>query len=366
MTLRFNHEKYRNDRKKVCSSDELARRLGIEPHFVITLEHGRKKTATLTDYKQMCDAVGLDVNDYVTEDNGEPKVITFLTNKGGAGKTTAAINIAGSLAFDYGKKVLVIDTDLQQNSTQHLGMLYPEDESPEEIERFAKVLEDTKAKNIYNAIMKQDDIQNHILHTKWDNIDVVVSCDAMAKIDEEIFFLSLRELQMQRVLEKLIKENWNGYDYIIIDCNPTLSQFNKAVLFASDYLMIPLEASAFGLRGVQYIFDFYDSVKTHRSNLEILGILLNKIDNRKNITKEMTALIESNKRYKKCLLDTTIPVDTSIEQAQSYGEPLFVSFRKSKAYKAYKEATKEILKKMGDNIIGNEEETFSNDESDNI
>ncbi|MBR0323671.1 MAG: AAA family ATPase [Bacteroidales bacterium] len=348
----FDVEKYRDDRKAVMTAEELAEKLNITATQLKTYEYARRKNIPLEEYKALCDAAGLSYEDYLVEVPAEefiyrrPTIITILTNKGGAGKTTLAVNLAGALVSDCKKKCLVIDTDLQQNTTMHLGMLYPLDDSVEEAERIARITEETKEKNIYNAFVKKDDIQKHILHTNWENLDVVVSCDAMSTINKEMYSMQLGELRMQAILKKLINENPECYDFVIIDCNPDLSQINEAALFASDYVIIPLEATAFGLRGVQYVIDFYQSVKEQREELDLLGIMLNKYDGRKNITKDISEALFGDEYYQDKVFDTKVPVDTSIEQAQSFGEPLFVSFGKSKASKAYKTLAHEVLDRI--------------------
>ena len=349
---RFDLDKYREDRKQSCTAEELAERLNTTQSKLIAIEHGRRKNVPFEEYKEICDAAGLVFEDYLVEVPLEefaykrPAVITILTNKGGAGKTTLAVNLAGALVNNFNKKCLVIDTDLQQNTTMHLGMLYPLDDSAEEAARIANVTEEAKEKNIYNAFVKKEDIQKHILHTNWENLDIVMSCDAMSTINKEMYTMQLREHRMRAILKQLINENQEGYDFVFIDCNPDLSQINEAALFASDYVIIPLEATAFGMRGVQYVIDFFKSVKEQSESLELLGIMMNKFDNRKNITKDISEALMMDSYYEEKLFETKIPVDTSIEQAQSYGEQLFVTFGKTKASKAYKALAEEVLERI--------------------
>ena len=343
--VRFDYVKFKEDRKKLMTAEELANRLGWPVATVQNIDNGRRKSTTEEEYRLMCDAAGLYYDDYANAYR-RPIIITILTNKGGAGKTTLAVNLAGALVAHYRKKCLVIDTDLQQNTTMHLGMLYPLDDSPEEANRIAKVTEEAKEKNIYNAFVNKDDIQKHILHTNWENLDIVVSCDAMSTINKEMYTMQLREHRMRAILKQLVNENPEGYDFVFIDCNPDLSQINEASLFASDYVIIPLEATAFGLRGVQYVIDFYKSVKEQSDELDLLGIMLNKYDGRKNITKDISEALFGDEYYQEKIFETKIPVDTSIEQAQGYGEPLFVSFGKTKASKAYKALAQEVIDRI--------------------
>ena len=350
----FDVEHYRDDRKATLTAEELAEKLNMSPTQLKTYEYARRKNIPIEEYKALCDAAGIDYYSYLIEVPEvefvykRPIVITILTNKGGAGKTTTAVNLAGALVNDFEKKCLVIDSDLQQNTTMHLGMLYPLDDSVEEAERIARITEEAKTKNIYNAFVNRDDVHNHILHTPWENLDIVMSCDAMSTINKEMFQMRLGELRMQAILSRLIKENPEGYDFVFVDCNPDLSQINESALFASDYVIIPLEATAFGLRGVQYVTDFYQSVKEQSENLDLLGIVLNKYDARKNITKDISEALFGNEYYQEKIFETKIPVDTSIEQAQSFGEPLFANFSRTKAAKAYKALAQEVLDRINE------------------
>lgn len=341
----FDYIKFKEDRKKIMTAEELSVKSGISVSTIQNIDIGRRKSTTDEEWKILCNAAGLNYNDYANRYN-KPIVITVITNKGGAGKTTLAVNLAGALVNSFKKKCLVIDTDLQQNTTMHLGMLYPFNDSLEEAERIARITKESQEKNIYNAVVKKEDIQKHILHTNWDGLDVVMSCDAMSTISKEMFSMQLGELRMQAILKNLVNENPDSYDFVFIDCNPDLSQINESAMFASDYIIIPLEATAFGLRGVQYVIDSYRSVKEQSENLDLLGIMLNKYDNRKNITKDISDALFGDSYYEEKIFETKIPVDTSIEQAQSFGEPLFVSFGKSKAAKAYKELAKEVLDRI--------------------
>lgn len=347
LDLTFDYIKFKEDRKKIMTADELAKKVGMPISTIQNIDNGRRKSTTEEEYRLLCDAAGLSYDDYVLGYK-RPYVIVILTNKGGAGKTTTAVNLAGALVNDFNKKCLVIDSDLQQNTTMHLGMLYPLNDSAEEIERIARITEEAKSKNIYNAFVNKDDIHNHIIHTPWENLDIVMSCDAMSTINKEMFSMRLGELRMQSILSKLIKENPERYDFVFIDCNPDLSQINESALFAGDYVIIPLEATAFGLRGVQYVTDFYQSVKEQSESLDLLGIILNKYDTRKNITKDISEALLGNEYYEDKIFDTKIPVDTSIEQAQGFGEPLFVNFARSKAHKAYKSLAQEVLNRINE------------------
>lgn len=347
----FNLQKFRKVRKSKMTAQELADRVGIKKYTIDAIENGRRKATTEEEYRKLCEAIEEPYEQFIGNIVKTPKVITILTNKGGAGKSTATVNIAGTLVHEFNKKVLVIDTDLQQNTTMNLGMLYPIDETDsEEVDRINFVREFCKDHNIYNAFKNGDDIQQHICKTKWDNLDIVMSCDEMALIEDEISRIQLRELRMQDVLNNIITTNPNEYDYIIIDCNPMLSTFNESMLFASDFLIIPLECTMFGLQGVEYVFNFYERVHRRRNNLHILGILLNRVDMRRKVTRIVTEAIHNDEAYNSLLFETVLPEDASVAQAQLLNEPLFASFgktsKKPRIYDAYINLTEEIIDRI--------------------
>lgn len=352
-TLLFDYNSFREDRKKKLTAEKLAQKLEMSKSELDNIEHGRKRhCVTVDQYKAICEAAELDYRQYFKRvpikkpTYKRPVVLTFLTNKGGAGKTSAAVNLAGALVDSFKKKCLVIDSDPQQNTTMHLGMLFPCDDTKLEQQRVNKVLKQSEKKNIYQAVMNKDDIQNHIQRTKWKNLDIVVSCDEMSLMDMKMLNIQLKELRVQAILKNLLEENPNGYDFIIFDCNPVLSQMNVSILYATDYVIVPLECAPFGLRGVQNVLDFVDGVREQHEKLSTLGILLNKYDSRKNITKEVYDVLYSSEELSKKIFDTKIPVSTMIETCQGYGEPLFVSYSKAPAGLAYKAFAEEVLNRI--------------------
>lgn len=335
----FNYRRFSDDCKsRKISNKDLSTKTGMPENAVMNIKYGRKKNVTKNEIKALCEPFGLNPDLYY---NKTPIIITLLTNKGGAGKTTVAVNLAATLANTFDKKVLIIDTDLQQNATQHLGMLLDSDD-PEKIGIY-------KEKNFYKAFVKNDDIRNHILPTPWKNLSIVVGDDALSKIDSDLREMKMKEGRMKSILSPLLNDEILGYDFILIDCNPALSKLNEVILCASNYVLIPLEAASFGLRGVNYVIDFViDIINSEEveTNLDILGIVLNKFDSRKNITKDVMEVLDEMFGEADLLFKTKIPVDTMIEQAQAYGEPIYQSFSKSRANNAYIDLAKEVLNRI--------------------
>ena len=303
------------------SQEELADKSGVSASTIKNIECGRRK-AKPEDVSKMCDAIGVRFNDYYKVDS---LIIPFLSNKGGSTKTTSCANIGFALAKEKNKRVLLIDTDLQQNLTQHYGM----------------EIDDNK--NFYEAFSKKQPLIDHIIPTQYENIDIVTSHDAISMLETELVSMELREFRFRQILESVLEEGI--YDYILIDCNPSLNLLNRSILYAANNIIIPLEPSSFGLRGIEYVLKFVEGVQENYKELKIMGVLVNKFDNRKRVPKDVLELVNEVFGDRKLLFKTKIPVDTGIEQSQMMFEPLGVSFEKSRAYLAFKDLIEEVIKR---------------------
>lgn len=253
------------------------------------------------------------------------KTICFLNNKGGSGKTTTCCNIGYSLAMQ-GYKVLLIDGDMQMN----LSLSY----FPEE-----KVMEFAMgSKNIYTAIKQKEDLSTCIVTTPYENIDFIPSSNLMSGIEYEIFTRWQREYILKYALSSIIEAN--TYDYILIDAPPTLCSWVMNILCASDFLLIPLEASPWGLFGVANLFEFLEQAKPIAPNLKVLGIAVTKADERKSYLKEMfDALSQLENTY---VFKNYIRVDSSIEWSQEQSKPVMVYKKNARSAGEYNALAKEI------------------------
>ena len=303
------------------SQEELADKSGVKVSRIKNYECGRRK-ANYEDVKLMCQALDAKFTDYFKKDT---VVIPFLSNKGGSTKTTSCANLGYTLAVEKGKHVLLIDTDLQQNLTQHYNMDIDND------------------KNFYIAFNYKQPLIRHIRHTEYENIDIVTSHDAISMLDAELIGMELREFRFRHILESVLEEGL--YDYVLIDCNPSLNLLNRSILYAANKVIIPLEPSAFGLRGMEYVTKFIEGVKENYPELEIMGVLVNKFDNRKRVPKDVIETVSETFGSRELLFKNKIPVDTCIEQCQMMGEPLGVSFQKSRANIAFGELADEVIKR---------------------
>ena len=255
------------------------------------------------------------------------KTICFANNKGGSGKSTTCANIGYSLST-LGKRVLLIDADMQMNLT----LYFFDDE---------KSLEMAKGqKNIYKGIINQKDLSSYVVPTEYENLDLIPSSTLMSSIEFELFTKWQREFILREGLRK-IKEQ-GKYDYILIDAPPTLGCWVMNIMCASDFLVIPVEASPWGLFGLANMFEFYEQVKRISPELEILGIAITKASERKNYFKQTVDTLSELDNVR--LLESIIRVDSTIEWSQDNSKPVMVYKKSSRAAQEYMAMAEEVAK----------------------
>ena len=259
----------------------------------------------------------------------QTKTIAFANNKGGSGKTTTCANVGYSLSA-LGKKVLLIDGDMQLNLSLSF---FTEDEVLE----FA-----AGEKNLYIAMKKEEDLTDYVVHTPYENLDLIPSSTLMSSIEFELFTKWQREMILTRSLAK-IKES-GEYDYILIDAPPTLGGWVMNILCASDYVVLPVEASPWGLFGVANMFEFLDNVKKLAPNLDLLGVVITKMDARKNYGKQTLEVLHQFEEV--TVFDTVIRVDSEIEWAQDNSKPVMVHKKSARSAGEYLELAKEVDKNV--------------------
>ena len=324
----FLFREFGKTRSTMMSQDELAEKSGVKASRIKNYECGRRK-AHIEDVEAMCKALGVKFTDYYKK---ECVVLSFISNKGGSSKSTSSVNTAFTLANNYNCKVLLIDSDMQQNASQHLNISIDDD------------------KNFYRALTLKQSLLEHIKPTRHKNLDIVTSHDGMSMIETEMAVsMELKELRVKKIL-KPVKDQ-GAYDFIIIDTNPSLGQLNRAILYATDAVIIPLEPSAFGMRGLEFLTRFINGIDDENT-IKILGILVNKFDMRKRVPKDVISIVEKQFGDKSLLFKTKISVDTSVEQAQMLNEPLGVNFSKSKANLSFIELCDEIINRS-EKVVNN-------------
>ena len=255
------------------------------------------------------------------------KTICFANNKGGSGKSTTCANIGYSLST-LGKKVLLIDADMQMNLT----LQFFDDEQSLEMAK--------SQENIYVGIVEQRDLSDFARATEYENLDLIPSSTLMSGIEFQLFTKWQREFILREGLKR-IKES-GKYDYILIDAPPTLGCWAMNIMCASDFLVIPVEASPWGLFGLANMFEFYEQVKKISPSLDLMGIAITKASERKNYFKQTIETLSSLENVR--LFESIIRVDSNIEWSQDNSKPVMVYKKSSRAAGEYMEMAKEIQK----------------------
>ena len=254
------------------------------------------------------------------------KVICFTNNKGGSGKTTTCSNVGFGLR-ELGKKVLMIDGDMQLNLSLSL---FDEDT----VLAYAQ-----SDKNLYEAIKRQDDLTDYIVNTKYEGLDLIPSSTLMSSIEYELFTKWQREFILRKCIQK-IKDAGN-YDYILIDAPPTLGGWVMNILCASDRVIIPVEASPWGMFGLANMFEFLNEVKQISPELEVAGIAVTKVDTRKNYYKQtMETLHELEDIH---VFEQIIRVDSSVEWSQDNSIPVVEYKKSSRSAREYTRLAEEVM-----------------------
>ena len=226
-----------------------------------------------------------------------------------------------------GKKVLLIDGDMQLNLSLSFF-------SEDEVLQFAQGND-----NLYYAIKSQRDLRDYIVHTPYENLDMIPSSTLMSSIEYELFTKWQRESILKRCLTS-IKES-GEYDYILIDAPPTLGGWVMNILCAADKVVIPVEATPWGLFGLGNMFEFLEEVKQIAPALEVLGIVVTKVDTRKNYFKQTFESLRSLEDIK--VFDTYIRVDSSVEWSQDNNMPIMAYRKSSRSAQEYMALTEEIV-----------------------
>ena len=255
--------------------------------------------------------------------------ICFTNNKGGSGKSTTCSNVGAAMAR-AGKKVLLVDGDMQLN----LSLSFFSEE---------KVLEMAAGEmNLYHAIGGQKDLTDYIVHTTYEGLDLIPSSTQMSSIEYELFTKWQREFILKKCLQKI--KAAGTYDYILIDAPPTLGGWVMNILCASDRVLVPVEASPWGMFGLANMFDFLDEVKEIAPELQVLGIVITKADTRKAYFKQTLETLKDIDGIR--LLDSVIRVDSSIEWAQDASAPVVEFKKSSRSAKEYTELAEEVMDRV--------------------
>ncbi len=259
------------------------------------------------------------------------KVIAFVNQKGGVGKTTSSINLAASLGL-LGKKTLLVDLDPQGNSTTGVGINKGE-----------------LAGSVYEVLTDKADIKNIVVNTKFKNLYLLPASINLAGVDMELMEMSRAnsEFVPQKQLEKHMNTIKNYFDYIILDCPPSLGLITTNALAASNSVIIPVQCEFFALEGImQLLNSIMIAQKKLNPSLDIEGVLLTMLDNRTNLGLEVVEEIKSY--FKEKVYDTIIPRLVRLSEAPSHGKPIHAYDKNSRGTEAYINLAKEVIERNGE------------------
>lgn len=248
------------------------------------------------------------------------RIIAIANQKGGVGKTTTSVNLSACLAH-IGKRVLLIDTDPQGNATSGVGI------NKGDVQNC-----------IYNILIDDIDMKDVIIPTEVENLDIIPATISLAGAEIELVSTISREVRMKHA----IQESKDLYDYVIVDCPPSLGLLTINALTASDAIIIPVQCEYYALEGLSQLLSTVRLVQKHlNEDLVIDGVLLTMFDARTNLG--IQVIDEVKKYFQDKVFKTIIPRNVRLSEAPSHGEPVIVYDSRSRGAEAYLELAKEVV-----------------------
>lgn len=248
------------------------------------------------------------------------KIIAVANQKGGVGKTTTAINLAASLA-EYGKKILVIDVDPQGNTTSGFG-----------------VDKNSQENTIYELLLDDCSVNETIIPEVVPNLDLIAANVNLAAAEIELIGISRKEYILRDALD-FIRDD---YDYVFLDCPPSLSILTVNAMTASDTVLVPIQCEYYALEGLSQLIHTINLVRERLNpKLDIEGIVFTMYDARTNLSAQVVENVRTHVEQR--IYDTLIPRNIRLAEAPSYGEPITIYEPKSAGAEAYKKLAKEMM-----------------------
>ncbi len=255
----------------------------------------------------------------------DKKIISVINQKGGVGKTTTVINLAAGLTMKE-KKVLVIDLDPQGNATTGLGLSNTENSEL----------------TVYSVLNGNKKISDVIQPTRFENLNLVTSNVDLSGLEVETAGDSRRAFKLKDELGSILNDSGALYDYILIDCPPSLSLLTVMALVASDELVVPLQTEFFALEGLTQLMKTIDRIKSNLNpSLDMRGILLTMYDKRNKLSGEVEQ--EARNYFKEKVYETVVPRNVRLSEAPSHGVPVLLYDKVCPGSKSYFSFTDEFL-----------------------
>lgn len=249
------------------------------------------------------------------------KVIAVFNQKGGVGKTTTNVNLSASMG-KMGKKILVLDLDPQGNTTSGYGI------DKNEVEN-----------SIYEIMLDEVEINNAIIKTEFDNIDIISASKDLSGAEIEIASI---EKDREFILKKAIDKVKDKYDYIFIDCPPSLGMLTINCLSAVDSVLIPIQCEYYALEGVSQLMETIKLVKSRLNpRLEIQGVVLSMFDGRANLSIQVVE--EVKRHFRGSVYTTLIPRNVRLAEAPSHGKPVLYYDSRCRGAEAYMDLAEEFI-----------------------